>query len=246
MARPHGAPVARNGILGPENPKSVTSRSVTWRCLKLKKFKLKYFRGRFASFFAFFYHFSFGIETLIFFSLPFWKTARKTTNKQGLFFLAEPPSPWESRGKRSKMQGSPRERKKKGSPKSKERKIRRVVHVNFVQQCATPTIAEPYRKEFPRPEQESCDPIGQLQVGNEPEIGNGRKMAGEMAGSHFSGKARNGRKNGRANGRTGRKWPNFRYPAIFSAISGLPRKMAAGHFAGHFSAISEFGLISNL
>ena len=32
----------------------------------------------------------------------------------------------------------------------------------------------------------SCDPIGQLQVGNEPEIGNGRKMAGEMAGGHFS------------------------------------------------------------
>ena len=31
----HRAPVAQNGILGPENPKSVTSRSVTWRCLKL-------------------------------------------------------------------------------------------------------------------------------------------------------------------------------------------------------------------
>ena len=27
------APVAQNGILGPENPKSVTSGSVTWQCL---------------------------------------------------------------------------------------------------------------------------------------------------------------------------------------------------------------------
>ena len=71
----------------------------------------------------------------------------------------------------------------------------------------------------------NCDPTGQLQVGNEPEIGNGRKMAGEMAGGHFSGKARNSRKNGRANGRTGRKWPNFRCPAIFSAIfRGRPEK----------------------
>ena len=33
MTRPHRAPVAQNGILGPEHPKSVTSRSVTWRCL---------------------------------------------------------------------------------------------------------------------------------------------------------------------------------------------------------------------
>ena len=85
-----------------------------------------------------------------------------------------------------------------------------------------------------------------VQVGNEPEIGNGRKMAGEMAGGHFPGKAQNGRKNGWANGRTGRKWPNFRYPAIcpaiFSAVSGLPRKMAAGHF----SAISDLGLVSHL
>ena len=32
MTRPHRAPVAQNGILVPENPKSVTSRSVTWRC----------------------------------------------------------------------------------------------------------------------------------------------------------------------------------------------------------------------
>ena len=36
MTRPHRAPVAQNGILGPENPKSVTSRSVTWRCFKSK------------------------------------------------------------------------------------------------------------------------------------------------------------------------------------------------------------------
>ena len=35
MTRPHRPPVARNGILGPKNPKSVTSRSVTWRCLIL-------------------------------------------------------------------------------------------------------------------------------------------------------------------------------------------------------------------
>ena len=34
VVRPHRAPVAQNGILGPENPKCVTSRSVTWRCLK--------------------------------------------------------------------------------------------------------------------------------------------------------------------------------------------------------------------
>ena len=33
MTRPYRAPVTQNGILGPENPKSVTSRSVTWRCL---------------------------------------------------------------------------------------------------------------------------------------------------------------------------------------------------------------------
>ena len=33
MTRPHRTPVAQNGILGPENPKSATSRSVTWRCL---------------------------------------------------------------------------------------------------------------------------------------------------------------------------------------------------------------------
>ena len=34
MTRPHRALVAQNGILGPHNPKSVTSRSVTWRCLR--------------------------------------------------------------------------------------------------------------------------------------------------------------------------------------------------------------------
>ena len=34
VTRPHRAHVARNGVLGPENPKSVTSRSLTWRCLK--------------------------------------------------------------------------------------------------------------------------------------------------------------------------------------------------------------------
>ena len=33
VTRPHRAPVAQNVILGPENPKSETSRSVTWRCL---------------------------------------------------------------------------------------------------------------------------------------------------------------------------------------------------------------------
>ena len=33
MTRPHRAPVAQNGFLGPDNPKSVTSRSVNWRCL---------------------------------------------------------------------------------------------------------------------------------------------------------------------------------------------------------------------
>ena len=33
MTRPHRTHVAQNGILGPEKPKSVTSRSVTWRCL---------------------------------------------------------------------------------------------------------------------------------------------------------------------------------------------------------------------
>ena len=31
MTRPHRTPAAQNGILGPDNPKSVTSRSVTWR-----------------------------------------------------------------------------------------------------------------------------------------------------------------------------------------------------------------------
>ena len=36
VTRPHRAPVAQNRILGPENPKSVTSRSVTWRCLSLQ------------------------------------------------------------------------------------------------------------------------------------------------------------------------------------------------------------------
>ena len=33
VTRPHGAPVAQNGIPGPENPKSITSTSVTWRSL---------------------------------------------------------------------------------------------------------------------------------------------------------------------------------------------------------------------
>ena len=87
----------------------------------------------------------------------------------------------------------------------------------------------------------SCDPIGQLQVGNEPEIGNGRKMAGEMAG-HFSGKARNGR----ANGRIAEIWP-------FSCLSGHLPAIFSGHFGPspkngrrHFSAIFDFGLISNL
>ena len=32
VLRPHRAPVAQNGILGPENLKSRTSRPVTWRC----------------------------------------------------------------------------------------------------------------------------------------------------------------------------------------------------------------------
>ena len=33
MTRPHRTPAVQNRSLGPENPKSVTSRSVTWRCL---------------------------------------------------------------------------------------------------------------------------------------------------------------------------------------------------------------------
>ena len=35
VTRPCGGPVAQNGTLGPENPKSATSRSATWRCLKV-------------------------------------------------------------------------------------------------------------------------------------------------------------------------------------------------------------------
>ena len=35
VTRPHRAPVAQNRILGPKNTRSVTSRSVTWRSLKM-------------------------------------------------------------------------------------------------------------------------------------------------------------------------------------------------------------------
>ena len=41
MTRPHRAHVAQNGTLGPENPKSVTSRSVTRRYLSLSPKKIR-------------------------------------------------------------------------------------------------------------------------------------------------------------------------------------------------------------
>ena len=77
-------------------------------------------------------------------------------------------------------------------------------------------------------------------MGNRPRTENGREIAGEMATSHSrgGGVSPNGRKmagyaenhqisDGRTTG-----------PAIFRPFWNLsPKKMAAGHFAGHFSAI---------
>ena len=40
MTHPHRTPVAQNGILGPQNPKSVTSGSVTWQCLTYLHYSL--------------------------------------------------------------------------------------------------------------------------------------------------------------------------------------------------------------
>ena len=59
-----------------------------------------------------------------------------------------------------------------------------------------------------------CNPLDQLQVGNGLKTGHGRKMAGDMAGSHFSGRAPKYPKHGRANGRIAEIWLFSACPAI--------------------------------
>ena len=61
-----------------------------------------------------------------------------------------------------------------------------------------------------------CDLAGLLQTGQEPKMA--RDMAGEMAGGHFSRGVPKWPRSGQANGRTGRKSPNFSWPAICLAI----------------------------
>ena len=77
----------------------------------------------------------------------------------------------------------------------------------------------------------TCDPIGQLQVGNEPEIGNGRKN-GRRNGRRpfFGGRPDLAGKNGRANGRIAEIWPFSACPAI-----------CPGHFSGHFGPSPKNG-----
>ena len=85
-------------------------------------------------------------------------------------------------------------------------------------------------------------------MGNRPRTKNGRKMAGEMAGSHFWGGVQKWPKNGRAHGRICRNHQILvvqPFARHFSAILDPPQKMAAGHFPGHFSAIFGFVPVSH-
>ena len=83
-----------------------------------------------------------------------------------------------------------------------------------------------------------CDPVDQLRVGTGPETGNGCKIRFFWEGPKWL-----------------KKWPgkrldrqkmakfqlSSRLPGHLSAIVGPPRKMGAGHFAGHFRPFAVSG-----
>ena len=76
-----------------------------------------------------------------------------------------------------------------------------------------------------------------------PELEMAEKWLAKWPAAIFRGRAPKWMKNGRANGRIA-ACPAIR-PAIFSAILGPPRKIAASHFASHFSAIYPFPTCSS-
>ena len=91
---------------------------------------------------------------LLFFSLFFWKKARKTTKRQGFFILANPKNPWERREKRSKKQGIPRKRKKQGISKKQGKEDQGWVNSKTFWSGFPKDILDPYAR-MPRGEKVS-------------------------------------------------------------------------------------------
>ena len=81
-------------------------------------------------------------------------------------------------------------------------------------------------------------PATEWETGPEPKMAG--EMAGEMAGGHFRGCSKMAEQIGRTNGWTAKIWPLFGCPAILEH----PRKLAAGHFSGHFWFWARFPFCS--